>query len=163
MKKIFLTSFLLLLFSTPILSQEIDILTFADKNKRVAFVEDSRGRKHKPKYGDPYLEEAEKKLKKYPRPWTIPKVIQWYAATKIMKERLLWLRVLGASTDSRAALVLGKALDESGSICSTASECLQDYFIKTVTYFDTESAIISAQKWWAENKARLKTEAEKKP
>ncbi len=164
MKKITLTIFFLTFITIPIFGQEIDILTFADTHKRVLLVGNSRGRTHKPKYGDPYLEEAAKRFKKYPRPWTVPKVIEWYTATRIMKERPLWLRVLGASTDARAALVLGEAMKEPGQITWTASYCFQDYFIKQyLGYTDTESTIIGAQKWWKENKARLEEEAKKFP
>jgi hypothetical protein len=164
MKKITLTVFFLIFITIPTFGQEIDILTFADTHKRVVLVENSRGRKHKPKYGDPYLEEAAKKFKKYPRPWTVPKVIEWYSATKVMNERLLWLRVLSASTDPRAALVLGEAMKEPGQITWTAGYCLQDYFIKIyLGYTDTESTLISAQKWWKENKVRLEEEAKKIP
>lgn len=122
--------------------------------------QDSKGRKIKSKYGDSQLDAAVKTLKKYPRPWTVSKTINWYTTTTKLNERLAWIRVLAASRNPKAALVLGKALDESGPICIAASYGLHHYFIKNSFYMNTESAIAKAQQWWLANKTQLEKDVQ---
>jgi hypothetical protein len=150
-------------------AEEQDILKFAAKNP-IGYREDHEI----PKYGDPYLVQAADKLSDIPRPWTVPKMIRLFEKEKGERSRYL-ARVLAASRDPRAALVLGQALDDPGfDKHNGAHSALFDYFVEDDSYglppenrlfIWAENAldltIPAADRWWAINRSQLEAEVNK--
>jgi len=149
-----------LVFATTAFTQERDILDFALKNPRSEQVKNPDGTWRTPKYGDKQLEEAVELLKNYAQPFTVPKVISLYYEVEDPKIRTALLRVLAASRDPRAALVLGYSLkDNSLDVRIAALYGLMDYYVQTRVSGGTEYHFIVVQKWWEENRKRLEKEA----
>jgi hypothetical protein len=141
-------------------SQERDILDFADKNPRKSQVQNPDGSWRIPKYGDYKLEQAVKELKNYAQPFTVPKLIVWYTEAKDEKTRANLLRVLAASRDARAALVIGNSLkDESLDVRIAATDGLLDYFILYSIAGGSEQQMMFVQDWWEKNREKLERQA----
>jgi hypothetical protein len=159
MKPILLT-LIFTLFLLPCVAQERDILGNAAKNPRDSQVQNPNGTYRVPKYGDYQLEKAVEKLKNYSQPFTVPKVISWYRKAKDGKTRASLLRVLAASRDPRAALILGNSLEDNDSldVRVAATDGLTDYFINYIVCCGTEQQMIYVHSWWEKNQARLEKE-----
>ncbi len=115
----------------------------------------------KPNYDDDVLEQAAEFLAPtYPRPWTVSRLLTWYRASKEDAISAHLLRVLAASRDPRAALVLGEAI-RSGSPPLRFAGCygLRDYFPVPVTFGGTRQHMHAAERWFVANKVRLIKEA----
>ena len=149
---------------------EQDILKVAEKSPLDIRVE---GQKIS-KYGDPELVQAVQKLSDIPRPWTVPQMIGLFE--KETGERAQFLaKVLAASHDPRAALALGKALDDPGFYKAyAANSALFDYFVGDDTYgLPPENHLViwagngldltipAAHRWWIINRSQLETEVAK--
>lgn len=97
------------------LSDQIDILTFAGSHPPYPGSYQQRAAPgselHDCLYYDCDVERAAEFLRdRYPRPYTVTKVIGWYEEAADEKTRVHLLFLLSASRDPRAALVLGAAL-----------------------------------------------------
>jgi hypothetical protein len=148
-------------FAVAAFGQERDILDFAAANPRASQVRNPDGTWRTPKYGDYELERAAERLKDYPPPFTVPRVISWFREAKDEKIRAALLRMLAASRDARAALVLGDNLKaESLDARVAATYGLLDYFIDYTIAGGTEQHMIQAQEWWEKNRERLQRESE---
>lgn len=158
---------LLILFGIAVLytatfSQDCDILAFAAKNPRISQVKNPDGTWRTPKYGDYELEQSVMQLENYTQPFTVPKVISWYSKSKDGKIRARLLRVLAASSDPQAAVVLGNSLkDSSLDVRVAATYALMDYFMLTVVSGGTEGHMIAAQAWWDENRERFRKDQDR--
>jgi hypothetical protein len=65
------------------------------------------------KYYSCYLDRAEQFLSaKYPRPWTIEKVLAWYRESRDPEERKHLAYLLGTTSDPRAAMALGQSVED---------------------------------------------------
>lgn len=65
------------------------------------------------KYYSCYLDWAEQFLTaKYPRPWTLEKVLAWYRESRDPATRKHLVYLLGATHDPRAALALGESVED---------------------------------------------------
>jgi hypothetical protein len=149
-------------FAASAFAQERDILDFAAKNPRASQVQNPDGTYRTPKYGDYELERAVEQLKNYSQPFTVPKVIRWYRQAKDEKIRASLLRVLAASRDPRAALMLRKSMNEGSlDLRWAATYGLMDYFILFIVDGGTEQQIILVQEWWEKNRERLEKEAKR--
>ena len=149
-------------FAANAFAQERDILDFATKNPGRWQAQNPDGTYRTPKYGDNELEKAVEQLKNYAQPFTVPKAILWYRKAKDEKIRASLLRVLAASRDPRAALVLGNALRDNSLTRFAATYGLMDYFMLTTGISGgTEGHMIAAQEWWEKNRARLEKEAKR--
>ncbi len=151
-----------IVFQATTFAQERDILDFASKHSLMQQVKSPDGIYRTPKYGDYELEQAVEQLKDYSQPLTVPKVISWYSEAKDEKIRVSLLRVLAASRDARAALVLGNLLkDDWLSIRVAATYGLKDYFIQSYLGRSTEDHMLAVQAWWEKNQERLEAEAKR--
>lgn len=148
-------------------AEEQDILKFAEKNA-IGY----RGHKT-PKYGDPFLVQAADKLSDIPRPWTVPNMIRLFEQEKGERSEYL-ARVLAASRDPRAAVALGKALDDPGYKGFGACSSLFDYFVGDDSYGlppenrlfiwagnALDLTIPAAHRWWVINRSQLEAEVNK--
>ncbi len=150
------------IFAATASAQEHDILDFAAKNSLMQQVQNPDGTWRTPKYGDYQLERAVEQLKDYSLPFTVPKVISWYKEAKDKKIRAALLRVLAASGDPRAALILGNSLkDEASDVIIAAADGLRDYFILVGVCCGSEQQMIQVQEWWEKNRERLEKEAKR--
>ena len=141
-------------------AQEPDILDSAEKNPRYSQVQNPDGTWRTPKYGDHALEKAVDKLEGYARPFTAVIVISWYLKSKDPKIRASLLRVLAASRDPRAAVVLGNSLkDDALDVRMAATYALMDYFSSPIVDGGTEQHMLTVQAWWKNNRERLEQEA----
>lgn len=149
-------------FTATAFAQEQDILDSATRHSLMQQVENPDGSWRSPKYGDYNLEQAVERLKDYPQPFTVPKVISWYGEAKDKKIRASLLRVLAASRDPRAALVLGNSLkDDSLDVRVAATYGLMDYFLPSIINGGTEQHMLAVQEWWENNRERLEKEAKR--
>jgi hypothetical protein len=150
-------SILTLLISTSMMAAEIDIIGQAVAHPRHESVKQPDGTFKESKYGDHKLAEAETFLSlSHPRPWTVAHAIEWFHKADD-RSRIHIIRLLAASRDPRAALVLGAALESNVSLA--AGEGLIDYFLPTAVCGGTEQQMEAAREWFASNKARLQSEA----
>ena len=152
--------------SPPSRNEEADILDYAAKHPLNTRVRRADGTWRRLKYGDIALDGAEEALKDYAKPWTVKKVLSWYKEAKDGKTRAHLLRVLAASRHPKAAIELGKALDDDKSldVRVSATYALLDYFAPDAGLNGgTESAMFAAAKWWRENRQRLLTMAATQP
>jgi hypothetical protein len=142
---------------------EPDILEQAAAHPRGAeSVEQADGSWVKSKYGDHRLAEAGTFLStRYPRPWTVTQTLAWLQSATDDGTRVHLLRLLAASRDPRAALILGAAINsDSPDVRMAACYGLLDYFVTGgKENGGTEQHITDAQEWFASNKARLRSEA----
>ena len=139
------------------MAAEIDIIEQAKAHPRHEQVQQPDGTFKESKYGDHKLAEAEAFLSPFHRrPWTVTDAIGWFHKADD-RSRCYILRLLAASRDPRAALVLGAALESKVSLA--AGEGLIDYFLPSMTSGGTEQQMDAARKWFASNKARLQSEA----
>ncbi|MHC4192784.1 MAG: hypothetical protein ACYS8I_08975 [Planctomycetota bacterium] len=102
------------------------------------------------------LEKAEKLLStKYERPWTVPRVIEWYRDAEQPKTRAALLRLLAASQDGRAIPILGAALDDSVvNVRIAATYGILDYFLGRAVEGGTEGHMMAAHEWWVQWKSK---------
>jgi hypothetical protein len=121
---------------------------------------------HLCKYPDCRLDTAEEFLAtKYPRPWTIVKVLEWYRHSTDEKTRIHLARILGASRDPRAALALADAIDETSPdfafyyLRCEVAVILNEYFVPAFCGGDLESDFRNSKDWLRENRARLRAES----
>jgi hypothetical protein len=153
---------LIFLFVTSIgQAAEEDILDYLKAHPLDSMVQQPNGSMRSTKYGDYNLELAVPLLEKtFPRPWTVSKVLVWYRDSKDDKTRALLLRLLAASRDARAALVLGEALDFE-SLDTRIAGCygLLDYFFPEFVGGGSEQHMKAAHEWFQSNKKRLQNEA----
>ena len=136
---------------------EIDIIEQAKANPRHESVQQPDGTYKESKYGDQQLAEAETFLSpSHPRPWTVAHAIEWFHKADD-RSRIHIIRLLAASRDPRAALVLGAALDSKLSLA--AGDGLVHYFLPSAVKGGTEEQMFAAREWFKSNKARLQREA----
>jgi hypothetical protein len=179
-------------------SDEQDILTSLKGHELGFLVQDPQSHHPVPaKYGDPHLAKAEQVLSDIPRPWTVPKMIAifkkdraewWRKIAAIPRERAAestemqfkWddrcqalTRVLAASRDARAAVVLGEGSEKWSPEQFYMIDAMFDYFVGDMYYglppdakerkWETgnmlELTYPATKRWWNDNKARLKKEA----
>ena len=167
--------------------RDFDILEYAKENP-LNITTNAPGT---PGYGDPFYKEAVAQLSDISPPWTVPKIIdefehehaEWIRLLKQNRptpvERLLQLRcrslirVLAASRDSRAIVVLAETA-ESGNSPEQADMyiALFDYVVRdyncglpperwvgTFSGDFLDLTIPAVQRWWVMNKTLLKTQA----
>jgi hypothetical protein len=160
MNRAVLLILLIATFTLAIVAQESNILSNAEKNPRSSQVQDPDGTWRTPKYGDHHLEQAANRLKNFPQPFTVSRVVSWYSQSKDPKIRASFLRVLAVSRDPRAAVVLGASLnDNSLDVRIAATYGLMDYFLPSVVDGGTEQHMAAVHKWWTANRERLEREA----
>jgi len=142
---------------------EPDILDLVAKNPRGEQVQAPDGTYRTPRHGDATLEQAETKLRHIPRPWTVSKMIRHYREAKGVEERALLLRVLAASRDPRAAVVLGETLpDEKLELRVAATEGILDYFFDDrFGGNNLEGQMTDADEWWRAHESGLRKEADR--
>ncbi len=105
------------------------------------------------KYGDHHLEQAEIFLaSRYPRPWTVSKVLGWLQEASDDTTKIHLLRLLAASCEPKAALTLGAYLNTS--LAADASDDINDYFAG-IANGGSASQMAFARSWFAANKERL--------
>lgn len=114
---------------------------------------------------DPDLKTAEEFLRdKFPRPYTVPKVSEWYEDATDELTRINLLRVLAASQDPRAALVLASAMRSKLRVRIEAASLLRTYFLPPCSGGgDTGSSFAYGFDWLEENAGRLFEEARHLP
>ena len=140
----------------PALNEEADILGYAAGHPLSVMVLGPDGTPRRPKYGDPTLLRAEKALKNHAKPWTVKKVLSWYKEAGDGKTRAHLLRVLAASRNPKAAIELGRSLEDKNlDVRVAATYGLLDYFQTTLVSGGSESHMAFAAKWWRENRRRL--------
>jgi hypothetical protein len=103
----------------------------------------------------PTVDELDR-LAPFPRPWSVPRVLNWYGQANTPAERKFWAHVLAVSGDPRAALVLELNLgqgDNSADLREFAS-----YFLGK-SYAKDKQTLADAQQWYKENHARLVAQA----
>ena len=148
---------LCLLVSSSILAAEVDIIKQAIAHPRQESVQQPDGTFKESKYGDRKLAEAVAYLSPFhPRPWTVAHAIEWFHKADD-RGRIHIIRLLAASRDPRAALVLGAALDSKLRLA--AGEGLVDYFLPSAVRGGTEAQMKAAREWFASNKDRLQNES----
>ena len=135
--------------------REVDILEYAAEHPRSVIIHYADGTTYKPKYGDMQLEKTENLLSgRYERPWTVPKVIQWYSEAKESETRVALLRLLAASRDERVIPYLGSALNDNNlDVRVSATYAILDYFMDMAVEGGTEQHMVAVQKWYQEWKA----------
>ena len=105
------------------------------------------------------LEKAGQFLEKYPRPWTLPKVIAWYCSSADDKERICFLKVLAQVSDVRATYVVGEALEWDSSLVVRLAACeLITTFCEPSSSQSNVEMVKAATTWWTANKDRLRKE-----
>ena len=98
-------------------------------------------------------------LKKYPRPWSVSKVIVWYCSSPDDKERICFLKVLAQVRDARATYVVGEALEWDGSILVRLATCaLVTSFCQPSSNDSNVEMVKAATTWWRTNKDTLAKE-----
>ncbi len=113
-----------------------------------------------PEILDPAAIERAKELHDIPRPWTVSKMLRQFQKANSVREKELILRVLAASRDPRAAVLLGETLpDEKLELRVAAAEGLVDHFLDAVPMGGTESTFFAAEAWWHAHERGLRTEA----
>jgi hypothetical protein len=179
-------------------SEEQDILDSLKGHELGITVQDPQSHRYVPvKYGDPRLARAVQDLSDIPRPWTVPKMINIFR-----KEREEWprriqafsqqadsdaeemqrhwskrfeslARVLAASRNPRAAVILGDTSNTWSPDQALVIMALFDYFVGDMYYglppddksrswesFNgLELTLPATFRWWNDNKARLRKEA----
>jgi hypothetical protein len=136
---------------------EKDVLVIALQHPRDSKIQNPNGTWRVPKYGDDKAEQAEAKLSSYPHPWTVSKLLQWYAAPQKPEDRAYLARLLALSRDPRAAIALGESLEsEDFDIRIAACYGLLDYFLPGTIGGGTENHMIIVKAWWVQNKEKLK-------
>jgi len=136
---------------------ETDILNYRAEHPHMnSTIHYPDGSTYRPRYGDMKLEKAEKLLStKYERPWTVPKVIEWYRDAEQPKTRAALLSLLAASQDERAVPIIGAALDDSMlEVRVAATYGILDYFMETGVEGGTEQHVMAAHKWWVQWKSK---------
>lgn len=140
---------------------EPDILELAAKDPFALEVSGPDGKLRTPRFGDPELERAEATFA-IPRPWTVSKILRRYRDSESIDERVLLLRVLAASRDPRAAVVLGETLTHDDlDLRVAATEGLCDYFLDLLVDGGLESQMHAAEEWWHAHEAELRKEADR--
>jgi hypothetical protein len=105
-------------------------------------------------------ETVEQILKHIPRPWTVSKVLEHYDKETNLEMRCHLLNLLALSLDPRGAVVVGEALNDRSVQPLAAYLLLDTHMPMEASIGGTEQHIVAAHKWWAENQARLRAEAE---
>jgi hypothetical protein len=102
-------------------------------------------------------------LEKYPRPWTVSKVITWYCSSADDRERICFLKVLAQVRDARATYVVGEALEWDGSVLVRLATCaLVTSFCQPSSNSTNVEMVKAATSWWTTNKDRLAKELKDK-
>jgi hypothetical protein len=140
-----------------------DILEYADTHSLGTQIQLDDGTWREPKYGDLALEKAEEVFRNRPRPWTVERVLVWYASDTDVTARSLDLRLLAASRDPRGAVMLGEALDDAVfEVKIAALDGLADYFVGVgQVCCGSEQKAIVVHKWWQQHEGELRAGAEK--
>lgn len=140
---------------------EPDILALAERNPLGEQVQAPDGTYRTPRYGDAALEQAEIVLRDTPRPWTVSRMLRRFREAESAEERALILRVLAASRDPRAAVVLGETLhDDALDVRVAATLGIADYFLEErYGGGNLESLMTDADEWWKGHEAELRREA----
>jgi hypothetical protein len=113
-------------------------------------------------YGDPKLDQAANTLKDLARPWTFEKIRKAYESEEVFERRLSLLRVLAASRDPRAALILHELVsDDSLDVRLAALGGLWDHFIQIDGAWGggTEQMFVDEAEWWRLYKTDLQRAA----
>jgi hypothetical protein len=103
---------------------------------------------------------------RYPRPWTLAKVLGWYREATDPATKAHLAHVLGASRDPRAALALGEMIESTATMDMwdarfAAGEALEERFVPTPECGEWPQAGLqrrtwgSGLHWFQQNKARL--------
>lgn len=119
-------------------------------------------------YWDCDVDRAEEFLReKYPRPYTLSRVLRWYQEASDERTRAHLMTILAASRDPRAGLVLADAIRSTNPNVPSAAavEGLRTHFGagQCAVGGDLESDFDEARGWLKENETRLRTEAERLP
>ncbi|NNF01032.1 MAG: HEAT repeat domain-containing protein [Pyrinomonadaceae bacterium] len=115
------------------------------------------GTQKKAEYGDFELDDAINNLNGYSKPWNIGKLIEWYSQAENEETRVSFLRVLAASKDPRAAVILGSLLEDRTLKTRVAALYgLMYYFLPSVVGGGTEAHFLYVRKWWEVNKDQIK-------
>lgn len=138
---------------------EPDILELAARSPLGQQVQSLDGTWRTTRFGDSELERAERDLR-IPRPWTVSKMLLHFQKADSLPEKDLLLRVLAASRDPRAAVVLGETLpDEDLDLRVAAAEGPFWYFLEFQRGGNLESVISQADEWWRAHEPELRAEA----
>lgn len=139
-------------------AQDVDILDIIAKHPRSIQIYEEDGTIRVPKYFDRHIEKAMVSLPTYfKRPFTVPRVIRWYRESQNETQRSNLLRLLAASRDPRAAIVMGALLDDASFIVRWAAiDGLADYFLESISWINSESKYDAVKKWWENNQERLR-------
>lgn len=141
--------------------QDRDILEYVQANSLGIQIQEPGGRWREAKYGDPWLERAVQAIGARPRPWTVPKVLGWYAAAQDSTTRAHLLRILAASRDPRGAVVLGSALSDTDiAVRIAAIDGLAHYFVRETICCGSEGKVKVVTQWWGEHGERIQREAQ---
>lgn len=141
----------------------VDILeAAASYPDRVTSYRDSTGRMVPAKYGDPDLDRAAEALSDIERPWTVEKILGKFESETESCRRAHLIRVLAASRDPRAALLLHGLLDDpSLDIRMAALRGLWDHHVRYEGAWSggTEQMFEDEAKWWEKNEDQLRSAA----
>jgi hypothetical protein len=96
------------------------------------------------------------KLAGFARPWSVPRVLEWYQQAKSADDRKFWAHVLAVSGDPRAALALEKNLGQ-GDNSADLRELASYFFDKSAA--KNEQTLADAQKWFKDHRPRLEAQA----
>ena len=152
---------------TPVLDQarpfDFDILTAAaaypDRTTRYL---DKTGNMVAPTYGDPLLDEAVAALPDIRRPWTFGKIHAEYQQEADVGRRTHLIRVMAASRDPRAAILLHELLGHASlEMRMAALKGLWDHFIQVNGPWGggAEQMFEDETKWWKEYESQIRRAA----
>lgn len=112
--------------------------------------------------GDSRMSEALRKLGDVDRPWTVSNILhQFLQRDHDDNLRAPLLTLLAASRDPRAAVVLGKALDDSSpKVRLAATYGILDHFAGVRPSAGTAQDLEAAKKWWLANRDEVERSAE---
>jgi hypothetical protein len=139
-----------------------DLLDEIAKRPPREFRKGKDGEVIRPKHQLFEIDKAVAALADVPRPWTVEKMTDLYAYGNDPKRKAHILWILAASCDSRAALVLGHALNHSElDVRIAAVYGLMSFFSGGPYSGGTDSHGFTVQRWLEKNRQRLVTEARK--
>jgi len=96
------------------------------------------------------------RLTSHPRPWTVPRMLDWYAQAATPTDRQFWAHILTVSGDPRAALALEKNLGQ-GDNSASLREMASDFFGHS--YDKDKQTLADARQWFKDNHPRLEAQA----
>ncbi len=146
------------LFMTMILSHdghsaERDVFEVISANPRHEEVRQPDGSMRVSKYGDSMIEEAAIKLSRFPRPWTVSRMIEWFNAADDHQEKVLLIRLIAATRSERAADFLSD-LFAVDTYRFSAAYGLLEYHIAIAVTGGTEQHLKVVEDWIESRKKR---------